>query len=50
MSLASGVPEPHMRIYRNLLQIQSPATRLQMLETLLAGQESTGVGNRFGWK
>jgi len=39
MSLASGVPEPHMRIYRNLLQIQSPATRLQMLETLLAGQE-----------
>lgn len=39
MSLASGVPEAHARIYRNLLQIQSPATRLQMLETLLAGQE-----------
>jgi curved DNA-binding protein CbpA len=39
MSLASGVPEAHARIYRNLLQIQSPTTRLQMLETLLAGQE-----------
>jgi curved DNA-binding protein CbpA len=39
ISLASGVPEAHVRIYKNLLQIQSPATRLQMLETLLAGQE-----------
>lgn len=39
ISLASGVPEAHIRIYRNLLQIQSPSTRLQMLETLLAGQE-----------
>jgi len=39
MSLAAGVPEAHARIYRNLLQIQSPVTRLQMLETLLAGQE-----------
>lgn len=34
-----GIPEPHVRIYKNLLQIQSPATRIQMLETLLAGQE-----------
>jgi curved DNA-binding protein CbpA len=39
ISLAAGIPEAHSRIYRNLLQIQSPATRLQMLETLLAGQE-----------
>lgn len=35
----SGIPEPHIRIYKNVLQIQSPTTRLQMLETLLAGQE-----------
>jgi curved DNA-binding protein CbpA len=39
ISVASGVPDAHIRIYKNLLQIQSPATRLQMLETLLAGQE-----------
>ena len=35
----SGIPDPHIRIYKNVLQIQSPATRVQMLETLLAGQE-----------
>lgn len=35
----SGIPDPHIRIYKNLLQIQSPATRVQMLETLLSGQE-----------
>ena len=39
VSIASGVPEAHIRIYKNLLQIQSPATRIQMLETLFAGQE-----------
>jgi len=39
ISVATGIPDAHIRIYRNLLQIQAPATRLQMLETLLAGQE-----------
>ena len=39
LSLAAHIPDAHVRIYRNILQIQSPSTRLQMLETLLAGQE-----------
>lgn len=39
ISIATGIPDAHIRIYKNLLQIQAPATRLQMLETLLAGQE-----------
>ena len=39
-SMAAGyIPEAHIRIYKNILQIQSPVTRLQMLETLLSGQE-----------
>jgi curved DNA-binding protein CbpA len=39
LSLAAQVPEAHVRIYRNILQIQSPQTRLQMLETVLSGPE-----------
>ena len=39
LSLAAHIPDAHVRIYRNILQIQSPRTRLQMLETLLSGQE-----------
>jgi len=39
LSLAAQIPEAHVRIYRNILQIQSPATRLQMLETVLSGPE-----------
>jgi hypothetical protein len=39
LSLAAHIPDAHVRIYRNILQIQAPQTRLQMLETLLAGQE-----------
>jgi len=39
VSLAAQIPEPHVRIYRNILQIQSPQTRLQMLETVLSGPE-----------
>lgn len=39
LSLAAHIPDAHVRIYRNILQIQSPSTRLQMLETLLSGQE-----------
>jgi len=39
LSLATQVPEAHLRIYRNILQIQSPQTRLQMLETVLSGPE-----------
>ena len=39
LSLAAQIPDAHVRIYRNILQIQSVQTRLQMLETLLSGQE-----------
>jgi len=39
LSLAAQIPEAHVRIYRNILQIQSPHTRLQMLETVLSGPE-----------
>jgi curved DNA-binding protein CbpA len=39
LSLAAQIPDAHVRIYRNILQIQSIQTRLQMLETLLTGQE-----------
>ena len=45
---AGGIPEAHARIYKNILQIQSPSTRLQMLETLLAGQEYVATAKRVG--
>ena len=49
ISLAAGhIPEAHTRIYRNILQIQSPATRLQMLETLLAAQEYVATAKQTG--
>jgi curved DNA-binding protein CbpA len=45
---AGGIPEAHVRIYRNLLQIQSPATRVQMIETLMSGQEYVGSAKASG--
>jgi len=39
LSLAAQIPEAHVRIYKNILQIQSVQTRLQMLETILSGPE-----------
>ena len=49
LTLAAGqIPEAHIRIYRNILQIQSPATRIQMLETLLAGQEYVRAAKQTG--
>ncbi|NDB84031.1 MAG: hypothetical protein EB127_15135, partial [Alphaproteobacteria bacterium] len=39
LSLAAQIPEAHVRIYKNILQIQSTQTRLQMLETVLSGAE-----------
>jgi curved DNA-binding protein CbpA len=49
LSLAAGpIPESHVRIYKNVLHIQSPATRIQMLETLLAGQEYVSTAKRTG--
>jgi len=43
-----SLPEPHVRIYRNLLQLQSPATRVQMIETLLSGQEYVASAKQAG--
>lgn len=43
-----GIPEPHARIYKNLIHIQNPATRVQMIETLLAGQEYVATAKKCG--
>ena len=37
--ISQQIPEAHLRIYKNVCGIQSPATRIKMLETLLQGQE-----------
>ena len=42
------IPEAHVRIYKNIIQIQSPVTRVQMLETLLAGQEYVATAKQAG--
>ena len=48
-TLAVGhIPEAHIRIYKNLLQLQAPGTRVQMLETLLAGQEYVASAKQTG--
>jgi curved DNA-binding protein CbpA len=39
LALAAQIPDAHVRIYKNIIQIQSPQTRLQMLETILSGPE-----------
>ena len=39
LALAAQIPDAHVRIYKNIVQIQSPQTRLQMLETILSGPE-----------
>ena len=36
---SSTIYEPHMRMYNNLLSIQSPATRVQMIQTMLSSPE-----------
>ena len=38
----------HVRIYKNLLSIQSPGTRVQMIQTLLAGPEYVANFKRAG--
>ena len=49
LSLAAGhIPEAHVRIYKNILQLQSHATRVQMIETLLAGQEYVATAKQTG--
>ena len=38
----------HIRIYTNILNIQSPGTRIQMIQTLLAGPEYVASMKRAG--
>lgn len=38
----------HIRIYQNILKIASPATRVQMIETALAGQEYVATAKHAG--
>ncbi len=47
VSLAMFNPA-HVRIYQNLLKIASPATRVQMIETALAGQEYVAAAKHAG--
>ncbi len=45
---ASSIDPTHLGIYKKLLQIQSPATRVQMLQTLLSGPEYVTSAKRAG--
>lgn len=48
-SVSFDLLEPaHQRIYKNLISIQSPGTRVQMIQTLLAGPEYTLAFKRSG--
>lgn len=48
-SVSFEMLEPaHQRIYRNLIGIQSPGTRIQMIHTLLAGPEYVASFKRAG--
>lgn len=38
----------HLRIYKNILNLQSPGTRIQMIQTLLAGPEYVASMKRAG--
>lgn len=38
----------HVRIYKHILEIQTPATRIQMIQTVLAGQEYMDAAKRAG--
>lgn len=39
MGNIQGIPEAHLRMYQNLLGIQSPSTRIQMIQTLISSPE-----------
>jgi hypothetical protein len=45
---ASHLDPRHVRIWNNLSHIESPAARIQMLETLLAAQEYVNVAKQVG--
>lgn len=45
---ASMVSQTHLRMYQNLLAIQSPDTRMQMIQTLLSSPEHMNVARAAG--
>jgi curved DNA-binding protein CbpA len=45
---ANSFDPAHVRIYNNILHIQSPGTRIQMIQTLLAGPEYVSSMKRSG--
>jgi curved DNA-binding protein CbpA len=45
---ASMVSQTHLRMYQNLLAIQSPDTRMQMIQTLLSSPEHMNVARNAG--
>ena len=44
----SAFDPAHVRIYSNILQLQSPQTRVQMIQTCLAGTEYSQTAKRAG--
>lgn len=48
MGNTTSFPEPHIRIYKNLLAIQNIRTRAEMIQTLLQGPEYVQTFRRAG--
>lgn len=48
MGSGISVPQAHARIYQNLLAIQAPATRAQMIQTMLASPEHVATMKATG--
>ena len=48
MGNTNSFPEPHIRIYKNLLAIQNIRTRAEMIQTLLQGPEYVLTFRRAG--
>ena len=48
MGNTNSFPEPHIRIYKNLLAIQNIRTRAEMIQTLLQGPEYVQTFRRAG--
>ena len=48
MGHIESIPEPHVRMYRNLLNIQAVATRTQMIQTILSSPEHQESARAMG--
>lgn len=48
MGSGISIPQAHARIYQNLLAIQAPATRAQMIQTMLASPEHVATMKATG--